>query len=116
MKRAFYSFLAFLLCFSAAGCQNTDQEADIISKSAYQGVNTAYELTERFGSNLYDARRAALYDDGELAEEGIASLASEVSLSEEELGLGAACAAVEPIGMSFSEEKKRPSENYSDYE
>ena len=111
MKRVFCFLLACVLCFSAAGCRKTDQEAYVISKSAYQSVNTAYELTESFGSDLYDAWRAAIYDDDdEIVEKGIASLASEVSLSEDELRLGAACAAVETIGMSWdelSEEEKQ---------
>ena len=110
MKRVFHFFLAFLLCLSAAGCQGKNQEAYNISKSAYESVNTAYEITERFGSDLYEAWRMAIYDDDEILEEGVSYLAKELSLSEDELRLGIACIATETIGTSWdelTEEKKQ---------
>lgn len=103
MKRIFPCILAFVFCFSAAGCQNTDKEAYDMSKTAYQNIDAAYEITEQFGSDLYEAWKVAIYEDDEIVEQGISYLASELTLSEDELKLGAACVAVESIGKNWNE-------------
>lgn len=85
-KRATACALTICLLLSLAACSGgKNQKAFEASKAAYQNVNAAYEIVEDMGNDIYGAWRMGIYDDDELMDEGCAHLASELSLSEDEL-------------------------------
>lgn len=82
MKRTVVIVCAAALMLFAAGCVSADKQAFEISSSAYGHVNTAYESTEQFGSDIYEAWRVGIYDDDDVS---IEYLADQTSLSEEDI-------------------------------
>ena len=80
------------------------------SKVAYDSIDIAYEITEQYGSDIYEAWRMGIYDDDEVMDKGVKHLATELSLSEEELELGVAYTLADLFDEdweSMSEEEKK---------
>lgn len=91
MKKLFTFSLVTTLILSLASCGGgKTKKAFEASKAAYQNVNAAYEISEVFGSDIYEAWRLGIYDDEEIIDEGCSYLAKELHLSKDELEEGAA--------------------------
>ena len=97
MKRFLTLLLALMMCISSAGCSGT-QKAFEASKDAYDSINTAYEITEQFASDIYEAWRMGIYEDDEVLEGGTQYLAAELNVSEDELAAGVAFTVNEIMG------------------
>lgn len=62
-----------------------DKKAYEASKAAYDNIDIAYEITQKFGEDIYEAWRIGIYDKDEIS---VKYLASELNLSEEEITEG----------------------------
>lgn len=102
MKKIWALILAAALMLSLAACGG-DKKAFEVSKAAYDNVDIAYEITDNFGSDIYEAWRLGIYDDEEILDEGTAYLAGELSLSEDELKDGVVYVLLEIMGSSWEE-------------
>lgn len=89
MKKAYSFLLVLALCLSLCACGGT-KKAFEASKAAYDTIDIAYTITEEFGSDIYEAWRMGIYDDEEILDEGCSYLATELSLSEDEIRDGVA--------------------------
>lgn len=81
----------------------------VLASEAYNYIEQAYTITERFGSDLYEAWRLGIYEDDEILDGGVNYLAKELSLSESELADGVAYTLITSFGEdwdSTSEEDK----------
>lgn len=85
--------LGALLAISLTSCggilpasKNTQFE---LASQAFDEIEKAYNIAEQFGSDIYDAWMAGIYDSDELTDYGLTHLAKKVSLSESELLAGA---------------------------
>lgn len=103
MKKLTAIILVLAMCVSMTACGGGDKKAFEASKAAYDNVDIAYEITEQFGSDLYEAWRLGIYDDEEILEDGVAHLATELSLSEDELKDGVGYVMAEMTGEDWSE-------------
>ncbi len=103
MKKLTAIILVLAMCVSMTACGGGDKKAFEASKAAYDNVDIAYEITEQFGSDLYEAWRLGIYDDEEILEDGVAHLATELSLSEDELKEGVGYVMAEMTGEDWSE-------------
>lgn len=113
MKKKVILLLTFTLSISLCSCGG-NKKAFEASKAAYDNVDVAYEIIEQFGSDLYEAWRLGIYDDEEILEDGLKHLASELSLSEEELGGGVAYVMNELSGKEWSEITDEDRRTYAD--
>ena len=105
MKKIMSLLFAVIMCFSAMACsgKSTNKETAFdVAKEAYDKVDVAYEITEKFGSDIYEAWRLGIYDDDELTTNGVGHLASELSLSESEIMAG--------IALLLADDKENPEE------
>lgn len=94
--------LTLVMCVSMCSCGG-NKKAFEASKAAYDNIDIAYEITEQFGSDIYEAWRLGIYDDEELLKDGVAYLAKELSLSEDELKEGVGHVISEMAGKDWSE-------------
>ena len=86
-------FLALLMLGSLCACVGepaNKETAFDVAKEAYDKVDVAYEITDKFGSDIYEAWRLGIYDDDEILSDGVGHLASKLSLSESEIIAGVA--------------------------
>lgn len=100
MKKIISVLLVLVMCVSLGACgeekekpAETTETAFEVSKEAYDSVATAYEITEQFASDLYEAWRLGIYEDDTLtgySVNAVTFLASELSLSEDEIVAGVA--------------------------
>lgn len=112
MKKIVSLLLVMAMCVSLCGC-GADKKAFNTSKEAYDKVAIAYEITENFGSDLYEAWRLGIYEDEEMLDNGIECLASELSLSEDELRDGVAYVfAVNMAGEDWTEVSEEDKEEF----
>lgn len=88
MRKYISVFVAVALLFSLAACSDGSKKAFEASKIAYNNVDIAYGITEQFGDDVYAAWHAGIYDEEELFKKGVAYLATELHLSEDELKEG----------------------------
>ena len=129
MKRIIALLLVLVLSLSMVGCGKTmcsvegceneavedetfeedfcskhlaNEKAFVASKAAYDNIDIAYEITEQFGSDIYEAWRLGIQDDDEILKEGVAHLATELSLSEEELKEGVVYAIAGMTGEDYA--------------
>ena len=63
-------------------------EAYALSKIVYDNIDIANEIISDYAGDIHEAWRLGIYDDDELLENGVALLASELSLSQEEIAYG----------------------------
>lgn len=88
MKKIISSILVGVLTVSfLTGCGGS-KKAFNASKKAYDNIDTAYEITEQFGEDIYEAWRLGIFDDDKVLEDGVKYLATELNLSEEEITEG----------------------------
>lgn len=88
--------MALIMCFSAVACNGesgnkvpADKETAFdVAKEAYNKIDVAYEITEEFGSDIYEAWRLGIYEDDEILDDGVGYLASKLSLSEGDIIAG----------------------------
>ena len=106
MKKLIALLLFLVMCLSLAACGSGEKKAFEASKSAYDNIDIAYEITEQFGSDIYEAWRLGIYDDDEILENGAAHLATELSLSADEIRAGAVYTLYQDEWDTMSEEEK----------
>ena len=87
MKRFFLFCLAVSVCISLIACSGT-KKAFEVSKSAYDSIDIAYDITEQFGSDLYEAWRIGIFEEDELLSDGAHYLSQQLNLSEEDIKKG----------------------------
>ena len=117
MRKIISVILILCLCLSLAAC-NSDKKAYEASKLAYGNIDIAYKITEQYGDDLYEAWRLGINESEEILEDGAEHLATELSLSADEIRIGAAYAmATMTLGLPWdeiSEETKQESINSAD--
>lgn len=118
MKKIISLILTLTLLLSLAACGNSEKEAQAeaqhifeISKSAYDSIKTAYEITDRYASDIYEAWYMAIYDKKALTGyDGASNLAKKTNLSLEEITEACSYAAAVEIYMedwdALTEEEK----------
>ena len=89
-----------------------NRKAYDISKEAYENISKAYTIVEQYGDDLYDGWYVGIFNTDELYEKGSRYLASELSLSEEEVTEGVAFAFVEAFGWNWDEVDQETKEGY----
>ena len=77
MKKLVSMILCFIMVISLCSCGKEKKAA----QEVYDNVGEAYELLERFSSDIYSAWRTGIYED----DVDIKTLSEELYLSEEEL-------------------------------
>lgn len=90
MKKIMACILAVALCISFTACSGGNKKAFKDSKEAYDNINIAYNIVEQMGRDICEAWRMGIFEENEIYNDGAKHLASKLSLSEEELELGAA--------------------------
>lgn len=85
----------------------------VLASEAYDNVEIAYNITEQFGSDVYEAWRLGIYDDDEILDDGVKYLAKELSLSESELADGVAYTIiVEILNQDWENASKEDKDKY----
>lgn len=102
MKKFIVLVLVVVMCVSMTAC-GRNKRAFELSKSAYDNICIAYEITSQFGDDIYEAWRLGIYYDDEILDEGIWYLTSELSLSEDDLLEGFGYAAAEIMDEDWFE-------------
>lgn len=105
MKKLIALFIVVILAVSLCACGG-DNKAFVASKAAYDNIDIAYEITEQYGSDIYEAWRLGIYDDDEVLSKGADHLATELSLSADEIRAGAAYTIYQDNWDTMSEEDK----------
>lgn len=113
MKKWIALLLAAVMCLSLAAC-GKDKKAFETSKAAYDNIDIAYEITEQFGSDIYEAWRLGIYDKDEILDDGAKHLAKELSLSEYEIRTGFAYTIATVIGEDWDELSEDDKNKYID--
>lgn len=103
MKRLWITILVISLVLSLSACDGSNKKAFEVSKTAYDDIGIAYEITDNFGSDLYEAWRLGIYDDEEIINEGTSYLAGELSLSKDELKDGVVYVLLGIAGSSWED-------------
>lgn len=101
-KKLLALLLVMVMCFSLTACGG-NKKAFEASKAAYDSINEAYAIVEKMGSDIYEAWRLGIYEDDELFDTGVKHLATEVSLSEDELLAGMLYYLEDELGEDFSD-------------
>lgn len=102
MKKIISLILALTICLSLTACGG-QKKAFEASKAAYENIDTAYKITEKYGSDIYEAWRLGIYDKDEILDDGSEHLAKELSLSADEIRMGIAYTVVGIIGEDWDE-------------
>ncbi len=114
MKRTIALFLVIVMCISLYGCSG-NKKAFTASEEAYDKITIAYEITESFGSDVYEAWRLGIFESDEILDNGIEYLASELSLSEDDLREGVAYALiVNVMGEDWNEAPEDSKQEYKE--
>lgn len=113
MKKVVSLLLALTMVFTLCGC-GSSKKAFNISKDAYNKITEAYEITEDFGSDIYEAWRLAINEKKSVEGSGTKYLAKELSLTEDELNEGVAVALAEIDGNDWNEIDDTKKDNYRD--
>lgn len=113
MKKWIALLLVAVMCLSLAAC-GKDKKAFETSKAAYDNIDIAYEITEQFGSDIYEAWRLGIYDKDEILDDGAKHLAKELSLSEDEIRTGVAYTIATAIGEDWDELSEDDKNKYID--
>jgi len=116
MKRKVALIVAVAMVLMLCACGGGKKEFEA-SKVAYETIDTAYKITEQMGSDVYEAWRMGIYESDEILEDGCGYLATELSLSAEELRVGAAytiAGLIDEDWETMSEEDKKDLINTAD--
>ena len=109
MKKIIALFLVAIMALSFAACSSglpglpntaTKETAFDVAKQAYEKIDVAYEITEKFGSDVYEAWRMGIYDDDEILADGVGYLAANLSLSESDIIAG--------VALFLADDKENP--------
>ncbi len=115
MKKLTAIILVLVMCVSMTACGGGNKKAFEASKAAYVNIDIAYEITEQYGSDIYEAWRLGIYDDDKILKDGVAHLATKLSLSKNELKEGVGYVIAKSKGRDWSEisdeDKKTITEN-----
>ena len=103
MKKIIALILSVATCVSMTACSGGNKKPFEASKAAYENIDVAYQITEQFASDLYEAWRLGIYDDDEILDDGVDYLAKELSLSKDELTDGVGYAIAELTGENWNE-------------
>lgn len=103
MKKMFTLLLVAVMCVSLVACGGGSKKAFNASKAAYDNIDTAYEITEQFGSDIYEAWLMGIYDKDEVIDDGAKHLATKLSLSVDEIRAGAAYVVANALGENWDE-------------
>lgn len=114
MKKLAATILALAMCLSITACGGGEKKAFDASKIAYDNIDIAYEITEQFGSDIYEAWRLGIYDKDEILDYGASYLATELSLSADEISAGAAYTIATLVGEDWDAMSEEDKENYID--
>lgn len=106
MKKITSLLLVVVMCLSLVACGGSDKKAFEASKAAYDNIDIAYEITEQFGSDIYEAWRLGIYDKDEILDDGANHLATELSLSADEIRAGAVYTIYQDEWDTMSDEEK----------
>ena len=101
MKKLILLILCTISVLPLCACGKTSNEFEV-SKVAYDEINKAYEITEKFGSDIYDSWLIGIYDKDEILEDGVSYLASNLYLSEDEIKDGVAYIICEFDGKDWN--------------
>ena len=114
MKKALSFVLAavMLLSFSACG-GGKNKKAFEMSKAAYNNVNSAYEITEELGSDVYEAWRLGITEKSNIAMGGCTYLAGKLHISKDEIVTGVAYTMAKRSGLNWDELSKEEKKTYS---
>lgn len=96
MKKIITLFLAVIMTLSLVACGDGTENKEIsdketafdVAKEAYGKIDAAYEITEKFGGDVYNAWFAGIYDEDEILDDGVGYLAGKLSLNESEIIAG----------------------------
>lgn len=88
MKKILSVLFIIVTAFSLTACKAPPDPLFSASENAYSYLNEAYELIDKFGSDIYDAWRMGIYDKDELKTRGLDYLANELYLSVDDLEKG----------------------------
>lgn len=117
MKKLLSFILLITMGITLISCSGT-KKAFEISKSAYDSIGIAYTITDQFASDIYEAWRMGIFDDEEILNDGAHYLATELSLSEDEVRDGIAYTVNEIMGSEswddLSDTDKQNYRNQSD--
>ena len=103
MKKIIALLLVVVMSLSVVACGGdpaNKETAFDVAKEAYDKVDVAYEITDKFGSDIYEAWRLGIYDKDEIIANGVGYLASELSLTESEIIAG--------VALFFTDEGEEP--------
>lgn len=114
MKKLTAIILALAICLLMTACGGGDKKAFEASKIAYDNIDIAYEITEQFGSDIYEAWRLGIYDKDEILDDGTSYLATELSLSADEIRAGVAYTVATFIDEDWDAMSEEDKENYID--
>ena len=103
MKKFTAIILVLVMCLSMTACGGGNKKAFEASKAAYDNIDIAYEIVEKFGSDIYEAWRLGIYDDDEVIEDGAKYLAKELYLSADEIRAGVAYSIASLVGEDWDE-------------
>ena len=113
MKKIVSLILAMTMALPLSACSGgKDKKAFEASKAAYDNVNSAYEITEKYGSDIYEAWRLGIYEKKNLRKNGCSTMAEELSLTEDEIAAGAAYTVADIKGESWDSLSEEEKEDY----
>lgn len=104
MKKIMALILTVATCISMTACDGGNKKAFEVSKSAYDNINSAYEITEQFGTDIYNAWHSSIFQEDKILSDGATYLATKLSLSEDELKEGVGYALAEMTGVDWEEQ------------
>ena len=113
MKKIIALLLVVVMSLTLVACSG-EKKAFEASKAAYDNIDIAYEITEQFGSDIYEAWRLGIYDKDEILDDGAVYLARELSLSADEIRAGVAYVVYKSEWDTMSEEEKEEKINRAD--
>lgn len=87
MKRKVSLILILAMCFCLCACGGGPEE---VGEIVYESTKDASGIVDQLASDIYSAWNVGIYDDDEVVDGGCEYLAGEVSLSVDDLTMGAA--------------------------
>lgn len=114
MKKITAIFLILVMCVTMAACGGSNKKAFEESKIAYDNIDIAYKISEQFSQDIYEAWRLGIYDKDEILKDGVAHLATRLSLNEDELKEGLVYTIADLTGENWSEISDETKASFTD--